>query len=821
GLTNFNGGITAYASSTIGNGTQAGGLTISGGATTTGNAYFAGNVGIGVAAPTQKLTVAGGGIKLDNAQNIYWRNSANTADTAVFTLSGDTTILRGGGGTPTLQLQNSGGTPVETLLENGTVGIGTTSPYGKISISGPDTGAGFAFALADSANAPVFTIQDNGIFTYGKNSTSTIPNNTPYAWTIATSTTGAPLFSISTVSGSELTTIGVPNSNVFIGDVGAPANLVFQESSTIETSGGKTLTIGAGSDIVNFGVNVGIGSTTPATTLSVSGNGYFTGGVGIGIENNTAGTLQTSGNGLFGGSVGVGTATPLSALTVNGGTTIGADYNTAAPTNGLLVEGKVGIGTTSPASNFTVVGSLLAATSSALTGFLASFVNTAGNTNSNGIAIEGGSNSTKGAALISFYRPDGTNIGGVTQTSATAVAYNTTSDRRVKEDIATTTSGLAQLLQIPVRDFDYINDPAHATTTGFIAQELYSVFPEAVTTNGDNGTVPLMPGQTPWQVDYGRITPLIVKSVQDLAASSVRISNGIVNFSNAATTTIAIGSGTWTIATSSATGTLPIISISAPASSTPSVSINGVLYVNGQNIASAIASTTGATSTPAALVAGPFATSTPTLQNALFTMLNALSGVAQSGVRELGVAVHASAGIFDSLVTQTLTATTINADTVNASQKLCIGTTCVTESQLQQLLGSSQSAGNNGSANSGSGSGSSPSGQSLVASSSDTVAPTVTLNGDNPATITVGDTYADLGASVSDTGVGQAGNANLGLSVSVDGGATTTPSQIIINTSSAGTHTIIYSAVDQNGLTGSATRTVNVVAQDASSTPAN
>ncbi|MES2203401.1 MAG: helix-turn-helix domain-containing protein, partial [Patescibacteria group bacterium] len=36
-LTQFNGGLTAYASSTIGNGMQAGGLTISGGATTTGN----------------------------------------------------------------------------------------------------------------------------------------------------------------------------------------------------------------------------------------------------------------------------------------------------------------------------------------------------------------------------------------------------------------------------------------------------------------------------------------------------------------------------------------------------------------------------------------------------------------------------------------------------------------------------------------------------------------------------------------------------------------------------------------------------------------
>jgi hypothetical protein len=50
-------GLLATASSTIGNGTQGGGLTISGGATTTGNAYFAGNVGIGTANPGKALEI--------------------------------------------------------------------------------------------------------------------------------------------------------------------------------------------------------------------------------------------------------------------------------------------------------------------------------------------------------------------------------------------------------------------------------------------------------------------------------------------------------------------------------------------------------------------------------------------------------------------------------------------------------------------------------------------------------------------------------------------------------------------------------------------
>src|SRR3989344_2943315 len=52
-------GLGLYASTTIGAGGQATGLTISGGATTTGNAYFAGNVGIGTTTPSAKLHITG------------------------------------------------------------------------------------------------------------------------------------------------------------------------------------------------------------------------------------------------------------------------------------------------------------------------------------------------------------------------------------------------------------------------------------------------------------------------------------------------------------------------------------------------------------------------------------------------------------------------------------------------------------------------------------------------------------------------------------------------------------------------------------------
>ena len=58
-------------------------------------------------------------------------------------------------------------------------------------------------------------------------------------------------------------------------------------------------------------------------------------------------------------NVGVGVSTPQSKLTVNGNLAVGADYNTAAPTNGALIEGFTGIGTTTPdsANSFLTVAS--------------------------------------------------------------------------------------------------------------------------------------------------------------------------------------------------------------------------------------------------------------------------------------------------------------------------------------------------------------------------------------------------------------------------------------------------------------------------------
>ncbi len=91
--------------------------------------------------------------------------------------------------------------------------------------------------------------------------------------------------------------------------------------------------------------------------------------------------------------------------------------------------------------------------------------------------------------------------------TAFAIAWNTTSDRRLKNNIANTHFGINDLIKIQVRDYVYKADTSKTMVTGFIAQELYEIFPNAVTKPAK--------AEKMWSVDYGKVTPLLVKAIQD------------------------------------------------------------------------------------------------------------------------------------------------------------------------------------------------------------------------------------------------------------------------------------------------------------------
>ena len=110
--------------------------------------------------------------------------------------------------------------------------------------------------------------------------------------------------------------------------------------------------------------------------------------------------------------------------------------------------------------------------------------------------------------FVSFMKA-GSMIGSINANlSANTVSYNSTSDKRVKEDITPTHYGLQDLLRIEVKD--YRMKGATKRTTGVIAQDLFGIYPEAVQ-EGDRGKEV----QNAWAVDYGKLTPLLIKAVQE------------------------------------------------------------------------------------------------------------------------------------------------------------------------------------------------------------------------------------------------------------------------------------------------------------------
>ncbi|MFD0986115.1 tail fiber domain-containing protein [Methyloligella solikamskensis] len=175
---------------------------------------------------------------------------------------------------------------------------------------------------------------------------------------------------------------------------------------------------------------------------------------------------------------------------------------------------RLGLGTDEPDHTLEVI---TANTSS----YAARIANTGNATTAHGLQVVAGVDGTgSGAMLMQFTRPDGTVLGSLSQSGANTMVYTAVSDRRTKTGIVETRFGLEDLMKVQVRDFNYRSDPSHTVQTGFIAQELQEVFPEAVATNGDDGQAPLEEGAQPWSVDYGRLTPLLVKAVQDLKAAN-------------------------------------------------------------------------------------------------------------------------------------------------------------------------------------------------------------------------------------------------------------------------------------------------------------
>jgi len=135
-----------------------------------------------------------------------------------------------------------------------------------------------------------------------------------------------------------------------------------------------------------------------------------------------------------------------------------------------------------------------------------------------------------------FENSSGTNVGKITHNNS-STSFTTTSDHRLKENVSYDFDATTRLKQLRPARFNFIAD-ADTTVDGFLAHEVQSVVPEAITgthnevevwkegeelpegvsvgdnkLDGEGNTIPVYQG-----IDQAKLVPLLVKTIQELEA---------------------------------------------------------------------------------------------------------------------------------------------------------------------------------------------------------------------------------------------------------------------------------------------------------------
>jgi hypothetical protein len=267
----------------------------------------------------------------------------------------------------------------------------------------------------------------------------------------------------------------------------------------------EDVVISAGGDSYFTGGNVGIGTSIPQAALHVKDSGATQ--ILVGTSDNSLTTDQVIGEfGIYKADPsGSGSAQVTASMKATSSNSIGAGSNLVFSTDGgagatermrIDSSGNVLVGTTSPSTTSNIY-----AAGSSSNAFAAGF-----DTASASSAAAAFSNPNSGA-VARFYRAwAGAGVGSIT-VSGSATAYNTSSDRRLKENIADAPSASNDIDAIQVRSFDWKADGSHQKY-GMVAQELLEVAPEAVS---QGATEEDMMG-----VDYSKLVPMMIKEIQSL-----------------------------------------------------------------------------------------------------------------------------------------------------------------------------------------------------------------------------------------------------------------------------------------------------------------
>nr|MBX2866372.1 hypothetical protein [Candidatus Kaiserbacteria bacterium] len=265
-----------------------------------------GSLGIGTSSPTYNLEVLGDARFTSSVDATYFTATSTTA-TSTF----------------------AGGLAVETTgfvydYATNKVGIGTASPVFRFDVVGDGRFTGLVDASRFVATSTTATSTFAGGLTVDSFDFVVDPdsNRVGIGTTNLTSllTLGYTTSIISTDSsdGSDSKRIQIAGGGTAGTERGASIEVMGNEyageAGDLSLYAGNSAVLGQGAlrfftgnvlerMTIDANGSVGIGTTSPAQLLSVAGNGYLTGGLGVGVATTTPGTLQTSGNGWIGGDL--------------------------------------------------------------------------------------------------------------------------------------------------------------------------------------------------------------------------------------------------------------------------------------------------------------------------------------------------------------------------------------------------------------------------------------------------------------------------------------------------------------------------------------
>jgi hypothetical protein len=388
-------------------------------------------------------------------------------------------------------------------------------------IRGTDANTGIFFPAADTigfaeGGAEVMRIDSSGRVGIGTTSPATLLN-------VSSATTN--------VARLRVTGTGSTSGNYRgyeFGSSGGFSGGIFQDEGTSALSFWSSS--GGSSMVVDSSGNVGIGTTSPGTSNTAGASfvpgtstvASMTGSNGSGqlllgnngngsnlAANDNCGAIIFKGrfNGTFGGGNDV--ASILGTYTGNGTTRSGAirfltlDSGTEAERMRIDSSGNFLVGTTSFSSSAIGFG-VNGTNSSSSKGACISVINasTNGNTTYEAYSLNAG--------VYRFY----VGMGG------TVFATNTTisaiSDQRLKENIRDLDVGLAEIMQLQPRVFDWKEGKGKdiQNDRGFIAQEFEQVFPNLV----DEWRDPAPEGEEPYKSVRQDLIPILVKAMQQQQA---------------------------------------------------------------------------------------------------------------------------------------------------------------------------------------------------------------------------------------------------------------------------------------------------------------